>query len=353
MPNDLVLEAVRGQIQSCSKIGSPFYAGLLEAALAEPRAELPFWNVMDAWTGNPLTALLPLRLLGAVHDLVLAERAGELALHFPRPQQPGDATAAWPLINELIARERAFVAARLNDELQTNEVRRCAVLLPGFLEIHRRSGGLPMHLAELGASGGLNLCWDRYRYALGDTTWGDPNAALLLETQWRGKAPPAGASLEVLSRRGCDISPLDLRVEANRRRLMSFVWPDQFERLELLRRALDVATHQSMEIVEQSAGDFVDDVLERETPDAVKVIYHSIMWLYVPHEEREHIRQAIAAAASSATAQSPLAWLRMEFDDAEHAGLWLDYWPGAGVERERLARCHYHGTSVEWIGAAR
>jgi len=350
MPRPDLHNSVQVQRNSCGKIGSPFYAALLSIALSNEDKNLPFWEVMDAWRGDPGSALLPLRLLAAVHDLVLDGRAGALALHFPAPEHPGDPHAAWPLLNELVAHERAFIEARLDDEIQTNEVRRCAVLLPGFFEIHRRSGGLPIHLAELGASGGLNLCWDQYGYRLGQSVWGDPDAELILETRCSGTLPPP-APLEVLSRRGCDIAPLDLCDASNRRRLMSFVWPDQFERLDRLRRAIDVAAEQQIDLVRSSAGDFVDQVLAQETVGAVKVIYHSIMWLYVPRLEREHIREAMASAGKRADSQTPLAWLRMEFDDDEQAALWLDYWPGAGHARERLAHCHYHGSSLDWIQA--
>jgi hypothetical protein len=355
MPKEIVLDSVRFQQQSCGKLHSQFYADLFECALADCDADVPFWNVLDAWVGNPMTALLPLRILGAIHDLVLAGRAPQLAPHYPRPgiSDSGDVQSAWVPLNELIVRERAFIESRLDDEVQTNEVRRCAALLPGFLVINQRAG-LPMNLAELGASAGLNLCWDRYHYALGGGQWGDETSPLSLDTQWQGPLPPF-SKIDVARRHGCDVSPLNLNNEADRRRLQSFVWPDQFERLNLLRRAIDAAAREPIEITRSTAGDFVDAVLRDRPANEVTVIYHSIMWLYVPEEEREHITNTIGAAGKAATPDSPLAWLRMEFVDAEKAALWLDYWPDPGSEhqREKLAHCHYHGTSIEWFGPDR
>ncbi|MBW2294370.1 MAG: DUF2332 domain-containing protein, partial [Deltaproteobacteria bacterium] len=75
MLKEFVLESVRFQQQSCGNLHSGFYADLLECALADCGPDVPFWNLLDAWPGNPLAALLPLRMLGALHDLVLSGRA--------------------------------------------------------------------------------------------------------------------------------------------------------------------------------------------------------------------------------------------------------------------------------------
>jgi len=353
MPREPILESVGYQQRACGNLGSPFYAGFLGTALSEACAEDPFWRALDNWVGDPESALLPLRLLAALHHLVLDGQAPELARHFPSTDRDGDPQAAYRVANAVIEKRSEFVADRLNQEIQTNEVRRCAALLPGFLLVGERAG-LPMRLAELGASAGLNLCWDRYRYRLGPLRWGDEDAPLELETAWQGAPPPAGP-IEISDRRGCDLSPLDITNPDDRTRLRSFVWPDQPERIDLLDRAMRIALDQAPQIETASAGDFVERVLAGRQRGHVTVIYHSIMWLYVPVEERRRIRAAIEAAGSQSNDESPLAWLRMEFDDDEKANIWLDYWPGwPGSSpkhmREKLGVCHYHGTSVNWFG---
>lgn len=42
-------------------------------------------------------------------------------------------------------------------------------------------------------------------------------------------------------RRGCDLCPVDVNDERAALRLQSFVWPDQTERLQRLRAAMEVA----------------------------------------------------------------------------------------------------------------
>ena len=76
---------------------------------------------------------------------------------------------------------------------QTNETGRAGVLLVGFSEIARRTG-LPLNLAEMGASAGLNLLFDKFHYQIetadGPLTWGPPDSALTISSQWRGVSPP-------------------------------------------------------------------------------------------------------------------------------------------------------------------
>ncbi len=351
MPKQALIDAVESQRQSCENIGSPFYCDLLACALSEPALDRPFWDALDQFEGNPMSTLSTLRMLGALHDLVLSGEAESLAATFPHDDFPGDATKAWHELDAVITKHRAFIDSRLESQVQTNEVRRCAALVPGFLEVSARAG-LPLRLAELGASAGLNLCWDSYQYRFGDVTWGNDDALLTLETDWSGNHPEMGP-IQIAGRRGCDLSPLDMADANDRRKLQSFIWPDQPARQNMIRRAIRATESTSLNLEKMPAGDFVGEVLDARQDGEVTVIYHSIMWMYVPEEERDAITAAIEEAGRSATATSPLAWLRMEFVDSETAALWLDYWPSAEAPhvREQLADCHYHGTSVRWFGA--
>jgi hypothetical protein len=345
-PSEESLEDVRFQQKACRNVGSPFYTTIFESALTNADIGHPFWRLLESFEGRRVVDLPALRFLGALHDLVLAGRAPALALHYPSVGGDGDAGAVWSKLDAAIEEHADFITARLGQQIQTNEVRRCAVLMPGFMVVNARAQ-LPMRLAEIGASAGLNLCWDRYRYQLGDQHWGDPESPVSVAAEWSGGMPTLGG-VEIASRGGCDLSPLDVTSEEDRRRLRSFVWPDQLERFARLDDALALARSLAPSVVRSTAGDFVDETLSEPAEGRVTVIYHSIMWMYVPQEERERIESALRAAGEAAGPEAPLAWLRMEFVDEREAGLFLDYWPGG--ESQHLARCHYHGTSVEWLG---
>jgi hypothetical protein len=61
------------------------------------------------------------------------------------------------------------------------------------------------------------------------------------------------------------------------------------------------------------------------------------------------MKAALQQAGEGATADTPLAWLRMEPAGGKHADLRLTSWPGG--EEEVLATSGFHGEDIRW-GAA-
>lgn len=89
--------------------------------------------------------------------------------------------------------------------------------------------------------------------------------------------------------------------------------------------------------------------LDDRIPGSVFVLFHSIMWQYMPAQAQADVAALLAGAGSSATSSTPIAWLRMEPDDTRdpHAMLTLTTWPGGSTRK--LARCDYHGRWIEWL----
>jgi hypothetical protein len=295
-----------------------------------------------------MAAAVPLRLLGALHDLVLSGEDPALAAAYPQLGRPADPAAAWREAARAITERRAQLAAFMEHEPQTNEVRRSACLLGGFLTIAEETG-LPLRCFEIGASAGLNLSWDRYRYSLGDAAWG-PESLVRLPTAWSGPPPPLNAKVAVVQRAACDRRPVDLTDPVQRRRLLAYVWPDQFERLERLRAAIDLALALEVQVEASDAVAWTARMGE-PAPGTTTVIYHSVFWQYMPSDSQAALREAIEHLGVGATAQAPLAWLRMEPPPENAAGmeLRLTLWP-SGIERV-LADVHPHGAAVKWRAA--
>jgi hypothetical protein len=322
-------------------------AALLGLAAERLDAATPVGAAILGWRGGPGRDALALRFAGALHALVLRGRAPELAAVYPpNPIRP---EALWRAVRAALDRDADFIRAVLQGPPQTNEVARSGVLLSGFLTVAAETG-LPLALSEIGASAGLNLHWDRFHCVLGRASWGPRNSGVRLAPEWRGHEPPA-APVRVMDRAGCDRNPLDPGDADDRLRLLSYVWADQIERMARLRAALDIAAASPIRVERADAATWLEGRLAAPMPGRAHVVFHSIVWQYLPRGTRTRIVASIEAAGARASRQSPIAWLRLEPDrGAPGAALTLTLWPGG---RPRiLARGDWHGRWVEWRAPA-
>lgn len=338
------------QAAQCAETGSPFTATVLTMVLDRLDRDTEVGRAILDWPGDPRPDALSLRVAGGLHGLVLSGESQVLAAAYPGGARFGDQAYLGGAIDHALREHGPRLEEVLASPPQTNEVARSAVLAGGFLSVLALTGR-PLSLLEIGASGGLNLLWDHYRYDLGGVVWGQPEAALQLSPTWQGRPPPAGplGSPVVVARAGCDHSPVDLHDPAGRLRLRSYIWADQADRLGRMDAAVTVAAQSDLLIDKADAVDWLRPRLAQRRDNAATVLFHSVVWQYLPAESKAALREMIAQTAGSARAEAPLAWLRMEADpNAEAAELRLTLWPG-GDDR-LLARACYHGRWVDWCG---
>jgi len=340
-----VVEAFQLQALISPQLGSPLYGRLLEYATTDLQNGGLLAEIVDGWQGHAVTDAMPLRLLGAVHRLVLDGAAPQLARYYPSTGGEPEWPQTWDAFLDVVAGQRDFVRSRLACQVQTNEVSRSAALLGGFLHIAARTG-LPLRLFEIGSSAGLNLLWDRYRYEAGPHRWGDPASPVLIRSEWHGAPPALTTPLQVDRRSGCDLSPIDIRDPEQVRMLESFVWPDQLERLTQLRAAVALARRDPPPVVQQRAGSWLREQLEAAPSGIAIVVFHSIMWWYLSESERTAVVDAIEARGARASRTAPLAWLQLEVRGSDRADLALRLWPGG--EEIILGGSHPHGREVWW-----
>src|SRR4029077_2317682 len=168
----------------------------------------------------------------------------------------GDASAAWPAFRDGIARNRERIQALVRSGCQTNEGGRSAALLGGFLEVAHRSKK-PLRILEIGASAGLNLRWDRYRYESSQGAWGDPPPPVRFSHCF-DMPPPLNRFADVVERKGCDLNPIDPITDDGALVLRSFVWADQLGRMAQLDGALEAASESPLEVERLGAADFLE-----------------------------------------------------------------------------------------------
>jgi hypothetical protein len=276
---------------------------------------------------------VPIRLLGGLHYLALAEGIDPWTSPHDALVEHGD----WL---------RRFVAER---EVQTNEVGRCFALLPAFLELARMSGRR-LDLLELGPSAGLNLLVDRYGYRYRHGAWGPADALLVLTGDEHRPVPAELLSTELVigRRRGVDLNPVDLTTDEGVRLLTSFVWADQWHRLERLRRAIEVARAERPELVRGDYVELLPALLAERDRDALTVVFQTASTQYLERERYERVRAALRDAAEDA----PLGWVSTQrFDEEAETGagypLEVALWPT--LDARVVARMGYHGEWLDYV----
>jgi hypothetical protein len=306
---------------------------------------------------------LPVLLFASVHDLLLDDPTENLAAWYPNlvadPRFPDDA-ALWPVFVEFIERHRPAIVDRITTRTtQTNEVGRCGSFLPVF-GLLAAEVGLLGHL-DVGASGGLNLLLDRYRYDYTDadtgvtTTVGESPVVVPVKTS--GPVPLPRAVPEIGRRLGLDRSPIDVTDEAAARWLQACVWPEHADRFERLASAIEIARTEPPRIV---AGDAVTDLaaaIAELGPDVHPVVTNSWVLNYLTPDERT----GYLAELERLGAGRDLSWVYAEAPaqipelpngpdpiSAELTVLTMVRWRDGARTVDHLATCHPHGRSIRW-----
>ena len=339
----MIERRLREQAAACERIGSPLYAALLMAAADDARDGGPTFRVLEGHEEDPPESYPAVRLMGAVHRLVLQGRAPELARHYPSVDgAPGD---AWPAFRDVVVEHEDEIRVLLDRPIQTNEVGRSAVVVGAFLTFLERAR-MPLRVLEIGASAGLNLRWDRYRYESRAWEWGDPGSPVRFEDVFEEGLPPTPPA-EVVERRGCDLQPVDPSTDEGRLTLLSFVWADQVHRFERLRAALEVAREVPAPVDRENAASWLERRLETRTPDVATAVFHTVTLGYFDEESRARVEAAVQAAGGAATEDAPFAWLGMEIEEMRFP-VRLAMWPWDPEERI-VGYSGAHGPPVRWL----
>lgn len=278
------------------------------------------------------------------------EQVIELLDRLPKlKRQPNLLFAVVRLLNGPVADPVAFsafvrgnwpgVAAEINARAtQTNEVGRCALLLPLLVKLPQ-----PIALLEVGSSVGLCLYPDRYAYRYGDRTLG--TGSPVLDCAVTGMAPPSSLPT-VVWRAGLDLNPLDVRRPADIAWLDALIWPEHEHRRARLRAAAAVVAADPPLLVR---GDLVDDLpalATRAPADATLVVFHSSVLYQVPADRRAEFVERVRNLpghwiANEAPRVLRLANLPEPPDELHHNVVALDGTP--------VAWTRPHGQGIAWF----
>jgi hypothetical protein len=346
--SDPLIAQLDGHIEVARRVGSQFYAVLLERMRDDAAVGGPVRVALRGHERDRVDQWDAFRLLAGVHRIVLSGHAAELEKRYPSTGGDGDAEAAWPAVREVIGSGRAELVDALAHPLQTNAPTRAKALVGGLCLVAERTGA-PLRLLELGASAGLNLRLDRFRYEQDGVTFGPEDSPVRFVDFLIGGRPPLATGFEVGERAGCDLNPIDATTESGRFTLLACIFPDERERFDLLERAIAVARETPAPVERADLASWAADRLAAPRPGMATVVYHTIVWPYLPDATRQSAEAMIAAAGRQADAAGPLALLSFEGakTDPSQTELHLTQWPGG--ERRLLARSSHHPITVHWL----
>lgn len=254
--------------------------------VSPPYAQLALAVADDAELLRHLDALPPEKrqpnlLFGAVRYLGGPVEPPERSVRWMRQH--------WPSLVEVMWRRRT----------QTNEPGRCAVLLPLLAQLPQ-----PLALVEVGASAGLCLYPDAYRYRYGAHTVGPQDSPVELACTPTGQPPLPDRVPEVAWRAGLDLEPVDLTDDEDLRWLDALIWPGNHRRSAQLHAAAEIVRADPPLI---QRGDLVHDLpdLVAQAPGhATLVVFHTAVLIYVSESGR--------SAFTAAVQQLPGHWISNE-----------------------------------------
>jgi len=294
---------------------------------------------------------LPNLFFAAVHLLLLNGAHHQLAAFYPSLNNSSQHyDYVYPYFRSFVTEHQEEIREIImTHSVQTNEVGRCAVLVPAFELVAAQTKRQPLTMIEIGSSAGLTLLWDRYHYRYEEgLECGDPNSPVRIGCALRGeKRPPLPGQLpKVTSRSGIDLSPIDLHNPENVQWLRALVWPDNQKRARQLEPAIRLVKQSPPEIITGNALDLLPNLIDKIPEKAPLCIYHSFTLTFANSEQRERLHSVLTKASKKRDLF--LVWIEWPAE-SETPLLGLAKFSNTVKIEKILARCHSHGEWLEWM----
>lgn len=254
---------------------------------------------------------------------------------------PGTYDGLRRVLLEQEAEVRAVVMSRAT---QTNEVGRLATLVPVMALVEG-----PMALIEVGASAGLCLFPDRYDYAWPPLGGLAGSGGALLTAGASGPLPVPVQHPEVGWRGGVDLNPLDVSDPDAMAWLENLVWPEQEQRRQRLRTAIDVARADPAALRTGDLFDHLPGLLDEAAPHGTPVVFHSAVIAYLEEPDRRRFHDLMTGLVAAGRCR----WISNEGrgvlpalsgDREVPSGRFVTALDGVPV-----AHSHGHGHGVDWL----
>lgn len=328
---------------------APLYARLATGIAADPALAA---RLLVA----PATQRQPVLLFACVHALLLDDPAAPLASYYPNLTATPDHGDPLPAFRDFCRDHRDDLDHLLaTRQTQTNEIGRCALLLPALAMVAEEVG--PVTHLDVGTSAGLNLLLGQFHYRYEPGGELGPPSPVTLTCGVRGAVPIPAAMPAIAAAVGIDPAPVDLADDRQARWLEACVWPDQTDRFERLRAAIGLAAAVGVDVRRGDAVSHAASVVAELSAIGHPVVTNTWVLNYLTHEQRV----AYVDSLDEAGRRVDLSWLYAEMpllvsgiptpeskERRDHTVLTLVRWRGGRRTVEHLADCHPHGYWLHW-----
>jgi hypothetical protein len=303
-------------------------------------------------------------LFAAVHLLLSSERAkgDPLARYYPSLVEPtGSSTDAFPAFRRFCLAPAEAIAEIIGSRsVNTNEVGRCAVFRLGYAEVSLMLPAARFAVVEIGASAGLNLFWDNYRYEYDYRPAGAPIVAgdlaspvrigcAIRETVRPPLRPDDPFAEHVARRVGIELEPIGLDNPDDLAWLRALIWPEQRERASRLDHAIAIAQaarHRLNFSIRRGDGAALLPTISAELADGEAFcVVHS----FTLNQFSSEARLTLDRTLSDAAAKRDVLRLGLEWEHRDAPMLSLTEYSSSSIQRRDLARYDAHGSWVEWL----
>lgn len=339
------LSALFNEFAEAARQGSSLLYEYLAHAIADDR------QLLALAAHSPAEQPVALMLFAAVHYLLLNGTEHALAdFYADLTSTPRPAADAYPHFVEYCAKQRAAIIELLGTgKVQTNEVRRCALLLPAIALVAERGGAKPLSMVEIGPSAGLTMLWNRYSYEYSDgQRLSQPDAPFVLTCEVKGKIAPPIPSVypQVAYQVGVELNPIDVHDDDAIRWLKALIWPEHLERRERLQLAIELTRQETPHIISGDALDLLPQVLGDVPEDTTLCVYHSFAVYQFSQPMRDRLERLLAEHAQSRDVHHiAVEW----YSGAEGPTIELAHYSRSARREQVLANCQPHGQWIEWL----
>ena len=322
---------------------SPLYA-TLSKTIAE---DIDVLGIASSARGRPVPNLL----FAAVHYLLMSGADGTLSTFYPSlTPDPRPNREVYPHFREFCLAQESAIRELLSTRLvQTNEVGRCAYLMPAFSLIAEENPGLPLSLVDIGTSAGLHLLWDRYSYEYtGHAVTGDTSSPVRIRADVRGNdVPPIPASFpSVAFCIGLDLNPVRLTDSDPALWLRALIWPEQERRAANLEAAIGLAIDNPPTLLAGNALETLPGVLDQIPAESNLCIFHNYTLNQFSLEDRSRFDALLDEYSKDRDVHLLSGEGLWGYD---YATLELVSIKGSNRSTRKLANVDFHGKWLEWV----